>query len=196
MPIVPSPEIWSRDDFPYLCIWRKLYTVVEVGVDRGVWSRLFLDRWAVGRQWWGIDEWASYPEMPWDRDADYRMALANIQPHSHRAKLIRLPSVGAAKLFADGSIDFVYVDAAHDRASVAADIAAWWPKVSEHGILAGHDLDDQECHAGVTQAVTEFAEAEGLTVYTTAVEPYVRETCPSWYVYRAGVMPGSDWRRC
>jgi hypothetical protein len=43
-------------------------------------------------------------------------------------------------------------------------------------VLAGHDFDDD--HADAKRAVSEFAEARGLTIYLT------REGCtsPSWYV--------------
>jgi hypothetical protein len=193
--ILPSPEIYHRDDFPYLCVWRKLWTAVEVGVERGVWSRLFLDRWGIGKQWWGVDDWKPYPEMNYPRDADYQMALANLQPHSHRAKLIRAASVEAARLFAPGSVDFVYLDGAHDYASVDADLRAWWPTISEIGLLSGHDWTDQPHHAGVKRAVMDFAREVGQTIYITTVEGYNAETCPSWYMYKSG-MHGPDWRRC
>lgn len=52
---------------------------------------------------------------------------------------LRIDSVQAARIFDDGSLDFVFVDAAHDEVSVAADISAWWPKVKLGGLLAGHD---------------------------------------------------------
>jgi hypothetical protein len=35
----------------------------------------------------------------------------------------------------------VFLDGAHDEASVAADIDAWLPKVAPGGYLAGDDLD-------------------------------------------------------
>lgn len=190
----PSPEIWHRDDMPLLCNWRMLWRAVEVGVDRGVWARLFLDRWQ-GEEWWGVDDWRPYPEMPYSRDADYQFALANLAGHSGRAKLIRAGSVEAADCFAPGSVDFAYIDGAHDYASAIADLRAWHPKVSPHGILAGHDWTDQPHHAGVKQAVAEFAREVGQAVYLTAVEPYRIETCPSWYLYVSG-MPGKSWRRC
>ena len=66
--VVPSPEVWHRDDFPYLCIWRRLWRVAEIGVDRGEWASLFLSRW-IGDQCYGIDDWASYPKMPFVRRA-------------------------------------------------------------------------------------------------------------------------------
>ncbi len=48
-------------------------------------------------------------------------------------------SVLASGEFPAGSCDMVFLDAQHSEASVAADIAAWWPKVKPGGILAGHD---------------------------------------------------------
>lgn len=193
--VLPSPEIWCRDDIPYLCFHRKLYRCAEIGIDRGVWARLFLSRFPQIHEWWGVDAFEPYPEMDFDRDADYRMALANLQPYSDKAKLIRLPSVKAAQLFGPGSLDFVYIDGAHDYESVRADLAAWWLTLSRKGIIAGHDFDDHPGHEGVKRAVKEFAQEHGLTVYLTAVEGYGRETCPSWYCYVSG-MPGPEWRRC
>jgi len=65
---------------------------------------------------------------------------------------VRKPSVEAAQDFADGSIDFLFLDAAHDYESVRADIKAWLPKVHRHRCLAGHDVD----RPGVRRAVDEL----------------------------------------
>jgi len=51
-----------------------------------------------------------------------------------------MPSIEAAEKF-KGEHDIIFLDAAHDEASVTADIAAWLPKVKPGGILAGHDAD-------------------------------------------------------
>ncbi len=48
-------------------------------------------------------------------------------------------SAEAAATFSDASADFVWLDAGHDHASVAADIAAWLPKVKPGGVLGGDD---------------------------------------------------------
>ena len=48
-------------------------------------------------------------------------------------------SVRAAKLFADESVPFCFIDADHSYASVTADLHAWWPKVRAGGMIAGHD---------------------------------------------------------
>ena len=68
--------------------------------------------------------------------------------------IINKPSIVAANLFSDKSIDFAFIDADHDYENVKADLIAWWPKIKPGGILAGHDY----CSgwAGVSQAVDEF----------------------------------------
>jgi len=48
-------------------------------------------------------------------------------------------SADAAHLFADHSLDFVFIDASHDFDGVRRDVAAWLPKVRVGGVFAGHD---------------------------------------------------------
>lgn len=192
--ILPSPEIWHRDDFAYLSMWRRLYRVVEVGVDRGEFASVFLSRW-IGDEYWGIDDYRPYPEMDYDRTADFLFAVDRLRPHAGRAKLVKRSSVAGSRLFDDESVDFVYIDGAHDFQSVRDDLSAWHPKLSQRGILAGHDWTDQPHHEGVKRAVTEFAREIGQDVYLTSVDGYFQERCPSWYLYKSG-MPGPDWRRC
>jgi hypothetical protein len=65
---------------------------------------------------------------------------------------IRADSVATAERYADGSLDFVFIDADHSYDAVRADIAAWLPKVKARGILAGHDYD-AGTHRSVVLAV-------------------------------------------
>lgn len=62
-------------------------------------------------------------------------------------------SEDAVRDYADGSLDFVYIDAAHDYESVKRDIDAWLPKVKDGGILAGDDYNPS--WKGVIDAVNE-----------------------------------------
>ena len=66
---------------------------------------------------------------------------------------LKLESVNAAALFKEHYFDFVFLDAAHLYADVKSDLIAWWPKLYEGGIFAGHDY-----YAGteVKTAVDEF----------------------------------------
>lgn len=67
---------------------------------------------------------------------------------------IKMDSVAASKLYADGSLDFVWIDADHEYDAVKADILAWKPKVKATGCLAGHDY--YHAHQGVIKAVNEL----------------------------------------
>lgn len=67
--------------------------------------------------------------------------------------LIVAPSLTAAAFFADRSIDWVHLDARHERDAVRADIAAWLPKVKSGGWISGDDYDPEKWPS-VIEAVT------------------------------------------
>ena len=57
-------------------------------------------------------------------------------------------STDCAELFPDTSLDFIYVDARHDRKGVLQDLVAYWPKLRQGGVMAGHDyMMQDEPHA-------------------------------------------------
>ena len=58
------------------------------------------------------------------------------------AKVLRLTSVEASRLFSPGSLDFVYIDADHKYSSVVEDIDHWLPKVRVGGMIGGHDYSN------------------------------------------------------
>ena len=45
----------------------------------------------------------------------------------------------AAKLFQDNSLDFVYIDSAHDYEHTKEDLETWYPKVKKGGLFCGDD---------------------------------------------------------
>jgi hypothetical protein len=58
-----------------------------------------------------------------------------------RVIMLRLTSLEAAKLFENGSIDFVYIDGNHDYKAVLEDVLTWYPKLkSSSGVLCGDDI--------------------------------------------------------
>lgn len=65
--------------------------------------------------------------------------------------IIKMASHEAAKLFADNSIDMVFIDAGHSYEEVIQDIELWYPKVKK--IICGHDYAN--FWPGVIQAVNE-----------------------------------------
>jgi cephalosporin hydroxylase len=60
-------------------------------------------------------------------------------------------SAKSAYLFADNSLEFVFVDADHRYDAVKRDLNAWMPKIKIGGILAGDDYNST--YPGVTKGV-------------------------------------------
>jgi len=69
----------------------------------------------------------------------YEEFVKNMKPVEYQYNAIKLPSVEAAKLYEDNSLDFVFIDGAHDYDNVRSDVLAWLPKVKPGKLLTGHD---------------------------------------------------------
>lgn len=116
-----------------------------------------------------VDRFAAYPkeyEQPDDclihatqewHDENRRRAESLSLDRPDRCLLIVDDSSAAADCVPDGSLDVVFLDAAHDHKGVAADIAAWLPKVRDGGILCGHDYHR---FTGVRSAVAALPEVQ------------------------------------
>lgn len=63
-------------------------------------------------------------------------ALCNRPP-----EIIVSDSIEAASLFADDSVDFVFVDDNHTPTHVEKEIVAWLPKIKRPRFIAGHDYN-------------------------------------------------------
>lgn len=162
---------------------------VEVGVYRGEMSEALL-RLCPDLTLWMVDDWKPASERPpeYERTRDPRARDSASQQERHmrqaeqvtafaagRRHIIRADSVEAAASFGDGSCDFVFIDAAHHYEAVAADIAAWAPKV--RGLLCGHDYSppgvlSKRGWPDVVRAVDEFAVGKNLEL----------GDCATWFV--------------
>jgi predicted O-methyltransferase YrrM len=98
--------------------------------------------------------------------------LQNMLPVSGHHSTLVADSAAAADYFANASIDFCYIDAAHDYESVKRDILAWLPKMKPGATLAG---DDYKFYPGVKQAVDEVL---GPTATGGMGDNVWRYTCP------------------
>ena len=102
-------------------------------------------------------------------DSMMRKALSRTEFAADRRIVHREESLTAAKGTADGSLDFVFIDACHLYESVRDDLSAWWPKIRRDDpfLFAGHDYGSPGGHTkdwGVRRAVDEFKESRGLSV--------------------------------
>ena len=153
----------------------------EIGVERGLYSEV-LCRSNPNLKLFSIDSWEPYPDyrvhVSKDKiDSFYDQTKARMAPYN--CTMIKAFSVDAAKMFEDGTFDFVYIDANHTFIYIAEDINAWLPKVRPGGIISGHDYlrakeGKYKCH--VKDVVQAWA-------YSHSVSPwfYTYEHCQSWF---------------
>lgn len=145
-------------------------SVAEIGVYRGDMSRrlmyrqnlhlLMVDPWGeVITDSYKSDPLSSHTKEEWDEIK--KLALTQVSWAKDRVQVYQGTSEGAAEHY-EQLFDIVFLDGDHSYQGCSNDIALWWPKVSEEGYLGGHDYGRPEY--GVTEAVKEFAEEEGLEV--------------------------------
>ena len=112
-----------------------------------------IDTWEGSEEHLNSNSYWFQPELVNDKNWLYRTFLQNTKSVNNIINPIRTTSLEASQYYKDRSIDFVFIDAAHDYENVKADINAWYPKVKKGGIIGGHDYPGFE---GVVQAVNEF----------------------------------------
>lgn len=192
--VISAPLLKRRTDIPAwlrVCGYKRL---AEIGVRAGTGLRLLalaqpdlligVDRWSAS----GDKSKNDGPLTQKALDGFYQNLCSLRRDFWPFLRLIRNDSVAAAAEVADGSLDFVFIDADHTYEAVRADLRAWWPKVRIGGTLAGHDFlertTDDGVQFGVVQAVTEFAKQVGLDqpIHVTA------DKAPSWFITKTRVL--------
>jgi hypothetical protein len=183
MPVIDSEEIAFRCDLGLLCGSRGYKAIVEVGVDRGLFSKRLIDRFP--GHLIGVDPYNSWPdgdEQGLDtRQPDYMQAVLATQQWSDRVRFFRERSPDIIAKLPQHILDdigCVYIDGKHDRASVEADIRGWWDVLPDDGMLAGHDYD--QTHPDVVDAVNDFSDRTGAVVRIVRGDPE-----QSWYAYKS-----------
>lgn len=109
--------------------------------------------------WNGSEEHVGYDIL--ENDGLYKEFISNIDPIAHIINPIRMESLKAVDLYADESLDMVFLDASHKYEDIKADIEAWFPKVKPGGIFSGHDYPTW---TQVVRAVDEFFPGRNFTV--------------------------------
>jgi len=184
----------TRDQLPLLLNKRGLTgTAVEIGVQRGRYSEFLLSEWH-GNRLISVDPWREAPGEDYvdranvaqlEQDRCYDETLRRLRRFGTRSSVWRMTSIEAATRVDDASLDFAYIDARHDYASVLEDLETWWLKMRPGGIIAGHDYADGDLPNGVfgvKSAVDTFFGKLELPVHATAGRPHSVESFPSWIV--------------
>lgn len=138
---------------------------VEIGVAGG-WYSSHMCKVNPELTLYGVDP---YERQPGYLDYQRTSTFSRLEAEAHERldqypnyHFLRMTSAEALDNFADGSLDFVYLDGDHCFESVTFDIAAWSKKIRKGGILAGHDYAKhrkQGVKIHVVQAVRGYTEA-------------------------------------
>jgi predicted O-methyltransferase YrrM len=135
---IKSIKINDRFQFGVMLEQLKFKSMIEIGVQSGVFANEVLSKWPSFEKYFGIDH-ANIKQIEQDKKYLSTLNLLSNKYGSDKIKLIRNYSTNAVVLFHDESIDFIYVDARHDYCGVYEDLNNYYPKLKCNGIMAGHD---------------------------------------------------------
>lgn len=167
-------------------LYRKLGHKIgaEIGVERGIFSkRICIEN--PQAKLYAIDAWQVYDgyrtHVSQDK-LDFFLKRTKLRLKPYNCEVVKSFSVDASRRFEDESLDFIYLDAAHDYKSVKEDIEAWVPKVRIGGAISGHDYYNEVGRAGkrddvaVKLVVDEWIEKN----YIKHLFIFDKRTSPSW----------------
>jgi predicted O-methyltransferase YrrM len=135
---------------------------VEVGSWLGLSTRFIAENMTEKSTLYAVDTWLGSPDEP-EQTQDkripylYPLFLSNVKHAglAHKIVPIRMNSLEAAKAL-NVKADFIYIDAAHDEASVYQDILAWYPHLNANGVMCGDDWGKESVQKGVARAASEL----------------------------------------
>jgi predicted O-methyltransferase YrrM len=151
---------------------------VEVGVFHGrsaAFMAVEIANSGLDIQFDAIDHFNGSPEHGDLSATLYDACIRNLEPVKDYVNIIRMDSQTAVETYELESLDFVFIDAAHDYESVLKDMKTWYFRVKRGGILAGDDY--QPSWPGVIQAVNDFCSMMNLEFHI------VPDTC-HWIIYK------------
>lgn len=148
----------------------------EIGVKRGEYSEVLCKANPQAKTIYSVDPFKSYEGYRNGRqngmDLYFAEATERLAPYKNNT-IIRKFSVEAARSFPDNSMDWVFIDAAHDLVNAINDIHEWSRVVRSGGCISGHDY----IHRGPKRdgtLNTSHKIVEAVTAYTKSyhISPY------------------------
>ncbi|HVO80927.1 MAG TPA: class I SAM-dependent methyltransferase [Terriglobales bacterium] len=153
--------------------------MVEVGVYRGDFAAVMLQRCDCVTRYYMIDPWRHLSD--WNKPANqtdsvfseyYQEAKAKTDFAAARRVLLRGKTTEVIDQIANGELDFAYIDADHTLKGIAIDLIRVYPKVRAGGFLGGDDFTSSMWEHKTSFEPTlvfpfavYFAEAVGATIY-------------------------------
>lgn len=174
-----KPVNFNRKEFFFLKDILNQYTVksmVEIGVWKGGLTWFILQNCPDIYKYWAVDAWSYQPSLDSQMD-DYYRQLDQSQwnqtaldvyrlmlQHPGRLSVIRLPSADAINLFANQSLDCVFIDGDHSYQGAMTDFEKWIPKVKPKKLICGDDLH----RTSVKKAIRNASQSLGLKFITSS----------------------------
>ena len=130
-------------------------TFVELGTHAGDSYVAFcsaIKSGAVGTQCTAVDTWKGDAHTgPYGPEVLASLRQVHDQQFGEFSRLLVSDFNSAAPTFADGSIDLLHMDGAHDYATVRHDYMTWQPKLSDRAVVLFHDTAERTGGFGVWQ---------------------------------------------
>lgn len=136
-------------------------TGVELGTERGKFAEKIAE---VAEKLYVVDLWKSYGEYRTHVDDSYYEEIyedCKRRLSRYDVGFVRDDIDSAAKIFADESMQFIYLDGNHEYEHVRRNLETWWRVLVPDGIMSGHDITGRH-GKGVKKAVMEFAAEKGI----------------------------------
>lgn len=198
MHIVASRRIWhvqlSYDRDPRLPIVSRLQVQLQSALQKGSFAFHTLSNWPSCMKYVLVDLWqqqSNYADVAnvdtTEQERIMRQAITTLARFRDKIEICQNYTTVCTTRYPDNFFDYIYVDARHDYKGVSEDLVAWWPKLKDGGVFAGHDYvtnDDGPMQSGqnwtinydgsidpfgraVKGAVDDFASSVGRQVLVT-----------------------------
>lgn len=111
-----------------------------------------------------------------------------------------MDSVTASKIFKDGILDLVFIDADHRYEYAKNDITSWLPKLRDGGILCGHDIYEHYSSfpLGIRNAINNSPDRDTIfPIPHVCIHPGVTKALYETFDDKYAIMPNSSiwWKR-
>lgn len=167
-------------------LWCKLLSdlrcaaVCEVGVWKGEFAKVLLEKVPSIQSYTLIDPWRNLPDWnkPFNKsEIEFedirREALKRVENFKDKIVEKRGTTKNVAASLQDDSLDFAYIDGDHTLRGITIDLITILPKIKKGGIIGGDDFTKSIWQHGTSFSPTEvfpfavyFAEAFDLCIYT------------------------------